>query len=83
MTRLRVRPPDTLTRVTEYVPEIVVYVERIIKNGYAYAAKGNVYFDTETFDGDDGHTYAKLQPGSKGHSEFGEGLRTNLISPHP
>ncbi|KAJ3532214.1 hypothetical protein NM688_g7456 [Phlebia brevispora] len=33
MHRLRVRDPDTLTRVTEYVPEIVAFVEGIIKNG--------------------------------------------------
>lgn len=79
MARLRVQPPDTLTRVTEYVPEIVAFIERIIDNGYAYAANGNVYFDTENFDGSEGHTYAKLQPGSKGHSEFGEGLRINFI----
>lgn len=31
----KVRPPDVLTRVTEYVPEIVEFVERIVANGYA------------------------------------------------
>jgi cysteinyl-tRNA synthetase len=73
MTRLRVRAPDTLTWVTEYVPEIVAFVERIIENIYTYSANGNVYFDTEKFYGGDGRAYAKLQPGSKGYSEFGEG----------
>ncbi|KAL5528718.1 CYR1_2 [Sanghuangporus sanghuang] len=76
MERLRVRPPDTLTRVTEYVPEIVTFIERIIENGFAYESEGSVYFDTGAFEHADGHTYPKLQPGSKGDRELleeGEG----------
>jgi cysteinyl-tRNA synthetase len=78
MARLRVRDPDTLTRVTEYVPEIVTFVERIVQNGYAYQVDGSVYFDTETFDNTEGHDYAKLEPWSKGNRELlaeGEGER--------
>ena len=77
MARLRVRPPDTLTRVTEYVPEIVAFVQRIIDNGYAYESEGSVYFDTGAFEGSDGHEYPKLQPSSKGNRELleeGEGI---------
>ena len=86
MALLRVQPPDTLTRVTEYVPEIVAYVEHIVENGYAYATDdGSVYFDTRSFDGakrssGDGsewaHAYAKLMPWNKGNKELleeGEG----------
>jgi cysteinyl-tRNA synthetase len=76
MARLRVRPPDTLTRVTEYVPEIVSFVEGIIRNGYGYEAQGSVYFDTEAFDKAPHHTYAKLEPWSKGNKKLideGEG----------
>ncbi|KAI1795517.1 cysteinyl-tRNA synthetase [Ganoderma leucocontextum] len=40
MRRLRVRDPDTLTRVTEYVPQIVSFVEGIVKNGYGYRGRG-------------------------------------------
>ncbi|KAI0339957.1 hypothetical protein BDW22DRAFT_1361032 [Trametopsis cervina] len=76
MRRLRVRDPDTLTRVTEYVPEIVAFVEGIIKNGYGYEVDGSVYFDTRTFDKAETHDYAKLEPWSKGNNELlaeGEG----------
>lgn len=73
MHRLRVRDPDTLTRVTEYVPEIVTFVEKIVANGYAYEAEGSVYFDTYAFDSADGHDYAKLEPWSKGNRELLEG----------
>ncbi|EIM83017.1 uncharacterized protein STEHIDRAFT_141544 [Stereum hirsutum FP-91666 SS1] len=76
MARLRVRQPDTLTRVTEYVPEIVTYVEQIVRNGYGYAVDGSVYFDTHKFDQGKKHFYAKLEPWSKGNRELleeGEG----------
>ena len=73
MGRLRVRNPDTLTRVTEYVPEIVSFVEQIIKNGYGYELDGSVYFDTIAFDKADGHDYAKLEPWSKYNRENVEG----------
>lgn len=81
MARLHVRTPDTLTRVTEYIPEIASFVQQIIKNGYAYESEGSVYFDTEAFDGSHGHVYAKLQPGSKGNRELledGEGAWLKL-----
>lgn len=77
MERLRVRRPDTVTRVTEYVPEIVEFVQGIIKNGYGYEFEGSVYFDTGAFDASDRHDYAKLEPWSKGNRELlaeGEGV---------
>ncbi|KAJ7121348.1 tRNA synthetases class I (C) catalytic domain-containing protein [Mycena crocata] len=76
MSRLRVREPDTVTRVTEYVPEIVAFVQGIVKNGFAYESEGSIYFDTEAFDNSPGHDYAKLEPWSKGNRELledGEG----------
>ncbi|KAF9010620.1 tRNA synthetases class I (C) catalytic domain-containing protein [Cyathus striatus] len=80
MMRLRVRDPDTITRVTEYVPEIVSFVERIIQNGYGYETEGSVYFDTVSFDKSEKHNYAKLEPWSKGNRELleeGEGALTS------
>ncbi|KAF5388684.1 hypothetical protein D9757_004757 [Collybiopsis confluens] len=71
MHRLHVRDPDTLTRVTEYMPEISTYIEKIIKNGYAYEAQGSIYFDTKAFDDAPHHDYAKLEPWSKGNREDG------------
>ena len=82
MARLRVREPDTLTRVTEYVPEIVSFVERVIANGYAYEVDGSVYFDTRAFDSHEDHFYAKLEPWSKGNRELldeGEGTYSHIF----
>ena len=65
--------------MTEYVPEIVSFVEGIIKNGYGYDVDGSVYFDTRAFDRAPTHSYAKLEPWSKGNTELleeGEGALT-------
>lgn len=84
MRKLNVLPPTITTRVSEYVPEIVKFVEQIIKNGYAYATDdGSVYFDTVKFDSSDKHDYAKCQPWNKGQLDLindGEGSLTNFTN---
>ena len=97
MSALHVERPTTLTRVSEYIPEIVKFVEGIVERGFAYEGGGSVWFDTVKFEGAQGaqaqegdeewkHTYAKLQPWSKGNRELledGEGTSTMLVSfPH-
>ncbi|CDW56465.1 cysteinyl tRNA synthetase, cytoplasmic [Trichuris trichiura] len=64
MAALNVLPADVLTRVSEYVPEIVAFVEKIIQKGFAYEANGSVYFDTVAFGRAIGHRYGKLVPGA-------------------
>ncbi|GFT54193.1 cysteine--tRNA ligase, cytoplasmic, partial [Nephila pilipes] len=54
--------PDAVTRVTEYIPEIITYVEKIIENGLAYESNGSIYFDTMKFDQMPNHFYGKLVP---------------------
>ncbi|KAM9317540.1 cysteine--tRNA ligase, cytoplasmic isoform 2-T2 [Pholidichthys leucotaenia] len=66
MANLNVLPPDVLTRVSEYVPEIVEFVKKIVSNGYGYESNGSVYFDTSKFDSSPQHSYAKLVPEAVG-----------------
>ncbi|XP_006911044.1 cysteine--tRNA ligase, cytoplasmic isoform X2 [Pteropus alecto] len=66
MAALNVLPPDVLTRVSEYVPEIVSFVQKIVDNGYGYASNGSVYFDTVKFASSERHSYGKLVPEAVG-----------------
>ena len=59
---LGVREPDVVTRVTEYVPQIVTFIEGIIENECAYESNGSVYFNTNEFKSK-GYDYRKLKPG--------------------
>jgi len=48
---LHVAPVNRLTRVTECVPEIVSFIEELIRKGFAYSTpEGNVYFDVQKKD---------------------------------
>lgn len=80
MARLNVLPSTITTRVSEYIPDIVEFVEKIITNGFAYATvDGSVYFDTTKFENDPSHDYAKIQPWNKGDMSLindGEGSLT-------
>ncbi|KAK9879201.1 hypothetical protein WA026_004049 [Henosepilachna vigintioctopunctata] len=76
METLNILKPDVLTRVSEYIPEIVKYIEKIIDNGIGYVANGSVYFDVGNFDKRDKHYYAKLVPEAYGDTnslQEGEG----------
>lgn len=84
MKALNVLPPSVKTRVSEYVPEIVTFVQKIVDNGYAYSTNdGSVYFNTARFDASENHSYAKLQPWNKGSLSLiaeGEGSLTTSSS---
>jgi len=63
MQNLHVAPPDVLTRVTEYMDEIVRYIQTIVDKKLAYASNGSVYFDVAAFDASSEEmNYCKLEP---------------------
>ena len=68
MAALNVLPPDAVTRVSDYLPEIIAYIETIMSNGYCYESNGSVYFDTAAFR-DGGKSYGKLDPTKVGAAE--------------
>ncbi|CAK7244387.1 MAG: cysteinyl-tRNA synthetase [Sporothrix thermara] len=82
MDALNVLPPDAVTRVTEYVPQIVEFIEGIIAKGFAYEANASVYFDIDAFE-KAGNTYARLRPESKNDKalqEEGEGSLSKSLA---
>lgn len=75
MISLGVQPPDIVTRVSEYVPEIITFIKTLVDKGIAYPSNGSVYFDTGEFTRQ-GFTYGKLMPEQIGNSDLlaeGEG----------
>ncbi|TFK09377.1 receptor-type tyrosine-protein phosphatase eta-like [Platysternon megacephalum] len=57
MAALKVLPPTVYMRVTENIPQIISFIERIMVSGHAYAtSKGSVYFDVKSR----GERYGKL-----------------------
>ncbi|HEV3473458.1 MAG TPA: cysteine--tRNA ligase [Actinomycetota bacterium] len=55
MTALGMQAPDILTRATGHIIEMIAAIEKLVANGSAYEAGGNVWFAVESFDG-----YGKL-----------------------
>jgi cysteinyl-tRNA synthetase len=89
MSRLNVLKPTQVIRVSNVVPEIVTFVEKIIDSGSACATTdGDVHFDVRNFQASS-HQYAKLKPSNAGDTEkllvegegslsVGAGKKTNV-----
>ncbi len=44
MRRLAIDSVDHFPRVTEHIPDIISFIKRLLKNGYAYSVEAGVYF---------------------------------------
>lgn len=64
MRELNVLLPDVITRVSEYVPEVISFIEKIVANGYGYQSGGSVYFDVQGFRKSQRHVYGRMEPWS-------------------
>ena len=49
MTALGNLPPDIEPRATEYIPQMIAMVERLIASGHAYAAEGHALFRVASY----------------------------------
>jgi cysteinyl-tRNA synthetase len=48
---LNILEPDFAPKPTDNIPEIIAVIERLFKNGHAYALPDGVYYDISTFEG--------------------------------
>lgn len=67
MRKLQVLPPTRVARVTEHVAQIVDMVGRLVENGAAYVAGGDVYFSVARV----GEAYGKLDMSRVGACQNG------------
>jgi cysteinyl-tRNA synthetase len=70
---LNVQPATSHPRVMDHMPDILTFIEALIDKGYAYEAKGDVYYRTRKFDG-----YGKLSHQSIDELEVGASQRTGV-----
>jgi len=68
MDALNVSSVSHFAWATDYIPEIIEQIQGLMKKGYAYAANGDVYYDTTKFDGWgklSGMVVEELRPGAR------------------
>jgi cysteinyl-tRNA synthetase len=46
---LNVSKPDKIARVTDYIKDMISYIDSLIQKGFAYESNGSVYFDTQAY----------------------------------
>ncbi|XWV25590.1 cysteinyl-tRNA synthetase [Tupanvirus deep ocean] len=50
MSKLNVKLPDVVVRVSDVMPQIILYIQKIVDNGFGYVTSdGSVYFDSEAY----------------------------------
>ena len=50
MESLNIEIPEIIAKATDHIPEMIEYVKKIIKNGYAYETSNGIYFDISKLD---------------------------------
>jgi cysteinyl-tRNA synthetase len=75
---LGVRKASVHPRATEHIDAIIKIVELLFKNGHAYEAGGDVYYDTTTFSG-----YGKLSGQNTRDLNSGARIEVGMDKKHP
>ncbi|WP_290063332.1 cysteine--tRNA ligase [Paraclostridium bifermentans] len=65
-------------RVTDNINEIIEFIKELEEKGYAYGVNGEVYFDTQKFEG-----YGKLSKQNQEDLEAGARIEVNSQKRHP
>jgi len=73
MQALNVAPPDVEPRATEFLNQMIEFIQGLVAKGHAYAVDGDVYFDEASF-----KTYGRLA--RKQLDELRSGAREQVLS---
>jgi len=60
MKNLDIKFPNVITHMSQYVPMVIRFIEKLVENGYAFKSGSSVNFDARKFHQQ--HTYAKAEP---------------------
>ncbi len=71
MALIDVEQADIEPRVTQHIPDIIQFIQKLFDNGHAYCAGGDVYFDVSSF-----KDYGKFS--NKNLDELLEGVRIDV-----
>ena len=66
--KLKIKRATVNPRATEYIKEMIAFIEELLEKGYAYEVEGDVYYATKTFAGYgklSGQNLEDLQSGSR------------------
>ncbi len=75
---LGIKAPTILTRATEYIPQMIELVEKLIKKGFAYEVDGDVYYEIEKFT-----EYGKLSNQKREDLQEGTRVAVDEKKKHP
>jgi len=75
---LRLKKADHNPRVTETMPEIIRFVEKLVEKGYAYESGGDVFFRTPRFP-----EYGKLSHQNLEELQYGKRIEVDERKEHP
>lgn len=70
--KLNIEPANVYPQVTEHIKEIIVMIEELVKNGYAYERGGSVYYDVSKFE-----SYGKLSRIKRELARMGTRIRSD------
>jgi cysteinyl-tRNA synthetase len=76
--RLNIRPAGQYPRATEYVPQMLELIEKLVEGEHAYAVEGTVYYDVASFP-----AYGRLSRNTTGKLLAGVRGEPDLRKRHP
>lgn len=78
MDALNIQRPEVVPKATEHIPEMIEFVQGLVKNGYGYETSDGIYFDVQKFKG-----YGRLSGLSLDDQQAGARVEVNPEKHHP